>query len=51
MLSGRLLGILSDMCSGPGAVHSIRSWQKQEAEKVDEEGGRGEEAEGGVVPF
>ena len=43
---------LATWCSGPGALHNIRSWQKQEAEKVDEEEGgeRGEE-EGGVVPL
>jgi hypothetical protein len=29
--------ILADMCSGPGVPHRIRSWQKQEAGKVDEE--------------
>ena len=43
-------GILSDMCSGPGALHNIRSWQKQEAEKVDEEEG-GERGEEGGVPL
>jgi len=34
-------------------LHRIRSWQKQEAEKVDqEEGGElGVEEEGGVVPL
>ena len=44
---------LTVWCSGPGTLHRIRSWQKQEAEKVDqEEGGElGVEEEGGVVPF
>ena len=48
ILSGNLSGILSDMCSGPRMLHSSRSGQQQEAEKVDEKGG-GEEEEGGVA--